>query len=412
MKKKIIWLIFCVIILIYSPFSISSSEKIKLQTMGKITGGEVQGNTLIVEKINKRVLEIDTAANIVWQKAGLNSPNDAERLDNGNTLISEFASFQVIEIDSAGNIVWQQTGINGPQDAERLDNGNTLITEASGFRIIEIDNFGNIIWQFSDLNWPTDAERLDNGHTLIAESQGGRVIEVDNEGNIIWQIDNLSNPVDVEHLPNNNTLITDSNLGCVIEVDNWGVIIREITGLNSPLDAERLPNGDILIAEYANHRIIQINPDDEIVWVVTGLEGAVDVERLPNLPPSAPEITGPTVGKMLTPMFFNFTSIDPNADRLAYRIKWGDGSDNLWSDWQNSGEPYCENHTWLLPTWLLPNNYTIFAMAKDCYDAKSDWTTKEIIIPRNKIFADWILRFLDRFPILHQVISSFLAIQT
>ncbi len=407
MNKKMIWLIFCVIILMCSTFTIASSEKLKLQTMVKTIGGEVQGNTLIVEKINKRVLEIDTAANIVWQKTGLNSPNDAERLDNGNTLISEYASFQVIEIDSAGNIVWQQTGIDGPQDAERLDNGNTLITEASGFRIIEIDNFGNIIWQFSDLNWPTDAERLDNGNTIIAESQGQRVIEVDNEGSIIWQVTNLSNPVDVERLPNNNTLITDSNLGRVIEVDNWGVIVREITGLNSPLDAERLPNGDILIAEYANQRVIQINPEDEIVWEVTDLEGAADVERLPNLPPSAPEISGPTVGKMFTPLFFNFTSIDPNADTVTYFVRWGDGLTNNWSPYQNSGEPYCENHTWYLPI-----NYTILAMAKDCYGAESDWTILEIIIPRNKIFVDWISRLLDRFPILYQLLRKFLVIQT
>ena len=405
MKKNIILLILCVITLICSTFTIASSEIIKLHSMGKTISGDIQGNTLIVEKINKRVLEIDTVADIVWQKTGLNLPNDAERLDNGNTLISEYATFQVIEIDSAGNIVWQQTGINGPQDAERLDNDNTLITEASGFRVIEIDKFGNIIWQHSGLNWPTDAERLENGNTLIAESQAKRVIEVDNNGSIVWQKDNLSNPVDVERLHNGNTLITDSNLGCVIEVDNWGVIIREISGLNSPLDAERLPNGDILIAEYANNRIVQINPDDEIVWEIKGLEGAVDVERLPNLPPSAPEITGPTVGKMITPIYFNFTSTDPNADTVSYRIKWGDGSDNLWSIPQNSGEPYCENHTWYLPI-----NYTIIAKAKDCHGAESDWTSLEIIIPRNKIFVSWILRFLDRFPIFFQLLSNFLVI--
>lgn len=407
MNKKIIWLIFCVISLIGSTFTIASSEKIKLQLMDKTMVGEVKGNTLIVEKINNRVLELNTLASIVWQKTGLNSPNDAERLDNGNTLISEYASFQVIEIDSAGNIVWQQTGIDGPQDVERLDNGNTLITEASGFRVIEIDNFGNIIWQFSGLNWPTDAERLDNGHTLIAESQGQRVIEVDNSGSIIWEKDNLSNPVDVERLNNGNTIITELNLGRVIEVDNWGAIIREIKGLNSPFDAERLPNGDILIAEYANNRIIQINPNDEIVWEVTGLEGAVDVERLPNLPPTAPEITGPNVGKMFTPLYFNFTSVDPNADTISYFVNWGDTTDNAWSLPQNSGEPYCENHTWYIPV-----NYTIIAKVVDCYGAESDWTALEIIIPRNKIFVNWIMRFFDRFPILNQLINNLFATNT
>lgn len=406
MKKKGILLIFFVTILICSTFTIASSEKLILKSIFKTIGFEVQGNTLFVENINKRVLEVDTAGTIVWQKTGLNSPNDAERLANGNTLISEYNLNRIIEIDTSGNIVWEITDIAGPQDVERFDNGNTLITETLGSRVFEIDNFGNIIWEKTGLFWPTDAERVDNGNTLIVESLGQRVIEVDNEGSILWQVTNLTNPVDVERLHDGNTLITEANIGRIIEVDSWGYIVREITGLDSPWDAERLSNGDTLIAEYANERIIQIAPDDEIVWEITGLQGPVDVERLPNLPPSAPEITGPTVGSMLIPLYFNFTSTDPNADRVTYEVKWGDGTENNWSPWQNSGEPYCENHTWYVPI-----NYTILARAKDDYGAESDYSTFEIIIPRNKIFVGWYERLIGKFPIFSYLMRNFLAIR-
>jgi hypothetical protein len=398
MKIKNILLIFFVTILICSTFTLASSEHINIKSNETKIGDDVKGNTLIVENINKRVLEVDTLGTLVWQKTGLDSPNDAERLDNGNTIISEYTSNRIIELDSSGSIVWEEKGISGPQDVERFDNGNTLITETLGSRVYEIDSFGNLIWEKTGLFWPMDAERVENGNTLIAESLGKRIIEVDNAGEIVWQISNLSNPVDVERLHDGNTLITEANLGKVIEIDSWGSVVREISGLDSPWDAERLQNGDTLIAEFANERIIQIAPDDEIVWEITGLQGPVDVERLPNLPPSAPEITGPSVGKMFTPLYFNFTSTDYNSDKITYYVNWGDGTTNNWSPWQNSSESYCENHTWYIPV-----NYTILAKAKDNYGLESDWTTLEIIIPRERRSFTIFQRFFEKFPLLFKI---------
>ncbi len=96
-----------------------------------------RGNTLITEfGLNEsranRVIEVDSAGSIVWEKAGLNLPQDAERLSNGNTLITGYGDQCVIEVDSAGSIVWEKAGLSGPVDAERLSNGNTLITEHIG----------------------------------------------------------------------------------------------------------------------------------------------------------------------------------------------------------------------------------------------------------------------------------------
>jgi len=402
MKKKMICLIL-VSFLILSTFTFASSESIKKSFNVNTIGVEIQGNTLITEKIKKRVFEVDTTGKIVWQKAGLDFLSDSERLNNEHTLIAEYGADRIIEIDSAGNVLWEKTGISGPNDVERFENGNTLITETLGSRVFEIDNFGNIIWQKTGLLWPMDAERIENGHTLIAEGLGKRIIEVDTEGNIIRQLTNLSNPVDVEMLPDGTFLITEANAGRVIIVDGWGNIIREIAGLDSPWDAERISNGDILIAEYANHRVFQINPDDEIVWEVTDLEGPVDVERLPNMPPSPPKITGPKVGKMLVPIYYNFTSVDPNADRITYYVIWDDGSTNNWSPWKNSGESYCDNHTWYVPI-----NYTILAKAKDNYGSESDWATFDIIIPRNRAVIEWYKVLFNRFPMLFQILRNFL----
>jgi hypothetical protein len=118
---------------------------------------------------------VDSGGTIVWQKAGLNFPIDAERLVNGNTLITETSlGNRVIEVDSNGTIVWQKGGLNSPEDAERLPNGNTLITEY-GNRVIEVDSNGTIVWQKAGLVQPYDAERISNppyAPTIDGEKSG------------------------------------------------------------------------------------------------------------------------------------------------------------------------------------------------------------------------------------------------
>ena len=177
------------------------------------------GNTLITDEQNSRVIEVRTddydtakpnnnfsADSIVWQYgttgvAGsgpneLNYPKDADRLANGNTIIADYRNHRVIEVNTTGEKVWQcGTGtpgsgvnqLNNPTDAERLPSHNTLITDHSNHRVIVVNPANKIVWQYgtgiagSDANElcnPTDAERLPNGNTLICDKDNYRVIEV------------------------------------------------------------------------------------------------------------------------------------------------------------------------------------------------------------------------------------------
>ena len=76
-------------------------------------------------------------------------PQDVERLSNGNTLITDAGNNRVIEVDTDKNIVWNYTVTDYPYDAERLDNGNTLITDSGAHNLIEVDSDGNIVWNCS-----------------------------------------------------------------------------------------------------------------------------------------------------------------------------------------------------------------------------------------------------------------------
>lgn len=276
---------------------------------------------LITDTNNHRVIEVDQNRGITWQYgtvavsqdiwnhrvAGirgsgdnkLNFPLSAERLKNGNTLIAEGDNQRVIEVSPSGKIIWdfQAVNIGGvfyPVKARRLNNGNTLITDWAGHRVIEVNREKKVVWQFgaidspgaefNQLNYPRDAVRLENGNTLITDTENERVIEVTANKKIIWQFgiagtawvggEYLNNPLSAVRLDNDNTLITDEGNSRIIEVDGSKSIVWQYGGtrgnapgqLNSPYSAVRLNNGDTLIADHANHRVIEVSPEGEIVW--------------------------------------------------------------------------------------------------------------------------------------------------
>ncbi len=225
---------------------------------------------------------------------------------SGNmTLITLHGDGKVIEVNSAGEIIWIKPGLDLPTDAERLSNGNTLIAQYGNGRVIEVDDIGDVVWEVTGLHKPMDAERRPNNNTLIAEGEiypYGKVLEVDNSGNIVWEITGLDGPVDVEIL-DTGMLITEYLGGRVFE-GGW-----EITGLDGPADAERLDNGNTLIVEYTGGRIIEVNSSCNIVWEKTGL-GSIDAERLNNEPPNTPIIKGPTSGKVGVEYEYTFSVKD------------------------------------------------------------------------------------------------------
>lgn len=73
------------------------------------------GGTLIVaDSENDRVVEIDVESErIVWQYDGSGSgellqwPRDADRLPNGNTLVTDSRNFRVLEVGPNGSVVWR-----------------------------------------------------------------------------------------------------------------------------------------------------------------------------------------------------------------------------------------------------------------------------------------------------------------
>jgi hypothetical protein len=274
------------------------------------------GNLLIADQFNNRVIEARPDGTIVWQfglgpldlsARSIVGVNDAERV--GSFTLMAGAGLppgidpqvpngaqddRVLLVDPAGHIVWQygqfqQPGLdfdqlNTPVQATWLPNQHVLITDQGNNRIIEVNLFKRIVWEYpgsntnaaNQLNSPNSAELLENGHILIADENNNRAIEVTRDDRIVKTF-SAGGTVNIlgfaSRLPNGDTLLTDSGNSRVVEVNSHDVPVWQYYTDTDPLSfaaplpshAVRLRNGDTLISDQINNRVISVNKAGEIV---------------------------------------------------------------------------------------------------------------------------------------------------
>jgi hypothetical protein len=282
---------------------------------GQGAGFNEDGNRLISDQFNNRIVEIDPLKNIVWTFGSgdgtlcnpgpgtIIGPNDVERLANGETLMPgtgdpgpnppACVDNRVIIVDRNGHIVFQygKAGVTGsgpdelnvPVFAVEDKFHNILITDQGNNRVILVNRKKHILFNFGAgvLSNPNSAEPLPNGHYLIADENNSRVLEVNRAGKIVATIGpqiNSSVTLNIvafaSRLPNGDTLITDSGNNRVLEItpDN-DVVFSYTTNLQvgsnptpNPTRAIRLRNGNTLIADQFNDRILSVTPQGERVF--------------------------------------------------------------------------------------------------------------------------------------------------
>lgn len=100
----------------------------------------LNNEVLVTDQINHRVIFVkkDQSQDIVWQfgtgfatggTEGLNTPTDADLLPNGNILISDKGNFRLIEVNRNGDIVWSfaHRKLYNLKEADRLPDNRTII---------------------------------------------------------------------------------------------------------------------------------------------------------------------------------------------------------------------------------------------------------------------------------------------
>jgi outer membrane protein assembly factor BamB len=166
-----------------------------------------------------------------------------QRLSDGNTLVAESGNRRIIEVDRAGKIVKEVPLTVKRPDPHRdtrlvrkLDSGNYLVCHEGDGCVREYDPTGKVVWTYtlelgdrprSPGHGPEghgtevfSAVRLADGHTMIGGGNNNRVLEVDRDGKIVWSIDQKELPgitlawvTTVEVLPSGNVVIGNCHAG-------------------------------------------------------------------------------------------------------------------------------------------------------------------------------------------------------
>jgi len=178
------------------------------------------GNTMVAESGNSRIVEVNKDGKIVKEIALKVAKPDAHRdtrmvrkLKSGHYLVCHESEGAVKEYDAKGEVVWEYkldlggrkaSGGHGPEGhgvsvygAVRLENGNTLIAGGNNNRVLEVDPKGKIVWQVDQkdlegvtLAWVTTLQVLPNGNVIIgnchATKDNPQLIEVTREKKVVW----------------------------------------------------------------------------------------------------------------------------------------------------------------------------------------------------------------------------------
>jgi PQQ-like domain len=228
----------------------------------------LENGNILTHISHTTIVEINPKKEIVWKyeskpKAGYHGKIEVhafQRLPDGNTMIAESGNSRIIEVNGEGKIV-KEIALNVKKSdshrdtrmVRKLSDGHYLVCHEGEGCVREYDGTGKVVWEYAlDLNGRPRSDghgpeghgvevygaiRLNNGNTLIAGGNNNRVIEVTPEKKIVWQIDQKDLP---------------------------GITLAWVTTLQA------LPNGNIIIgnchAGPENPQLIEVTRDKKVVW--------------------------------------------------------------------------------------------------------------------------------------------------
>ena len=186
---------------------------------------------------------------------------DAQDCGDGRLLVCERSAGRVSLLDQRNSkTIRSVDGLNSPADAELLENENILVLHGSG-KVTEHDVDGKIVREFDGLSNPFDVDRLPNGNTIVADSSNSRLVEFSPDGKVVWEKTGLAFPNNVFRMEDNRTLYTTYTSGDVVMLgadskEQWRTNLAGGT-LYSVYCAE----GEVYVADGANQKIWVLGMD-------------------------------------------------------------------------------------------------------------------------------------------------------
>jgi DNA-binding beta-propeller fold protein YncE len=246
---------------------------------------------VIADTRNHRVLLLDAegaGCQMVHHDGTFRDPLYADLLDNGNCLVCDTGNKRVIELDPQGYIVWDfgapvvsRRLLSYPRSVDVSGSGGYLIADTAQDRIIELMDEHVREMPFNgqpELFWPRCARMLPSGSLLIADARNQRVVEVSTDGDVLNQLTHidldgrreLEDPHDVRMLEDGRLLIVDSSQDLVVITDWSGRVFLTVGGkgagvLKDPHSAQRLKDGGIIITDSGHSRIVVTDATGAVV---------------------------------------------------------------------------------------------------------------------------------------------------
>ena len=296
----------------------------------------------------------------------------------------------LIKTDSNGIEEWHKTfggtGVSNKFDMgysvqQTSDNGYIITGDTeiyyvakSDVWLIKTDSSGNEVWNstFGGINY-------DRGRSVQQTSDGGYIITG-------WAASYSAVDPDIWVIKTDSSGNEDWNYtyGFGENSGDWGYSVQQTNDGGYIIAGATMPDGWITKGSTASY--IEEGTD---VWLIK-IAGE-------NRPPNPPIITGPINGKIWVWYDYNFSLSDPDGDSMDLRVDWGVGGPGKLQGPFPSGSIVKLNYSW-----RKRGTYTIRAQAIDIYGAESEWGTLEVAMPKNQNI--FFLRWLDRFPLLNQLI--------
>ena len=233
-----------------------------------------------------------------YVKSKLNNPCDAHRLPNGNTLIVDTGNSRILEVAPNKTVVWKyDTDLKYPRGAIRLRNGNTAIADTGNHRVVIVNPEGEIVVEKNLNGWtPFDVsevrstvEDLHKEGDILVSLKESSLIEIKSNGDLYWASGDYTKPDLIYPYPSYPTdaLVLDN--GHLLIADYKGVGVTE----GKTIDYQW--NGPIWVFEIKGAFDAKIAPKDannDGVWDDYGPD--VDLDSVPNTEDNCPHIANPS----------------------------------------------------------------------------------------------------------------------
>lgn len=322
------------------------------------------GHFLITDTDNHRVIEVNQDEEIVWQfgntenKLGsgygsssvqLNAPTQAFRLPNGNTLIADSENRRVLEVNPKGEMAWSfDTGIEKasggafsfvPVRMIRMGNGNTVVF--SPMYVIEVTRLLRPKYLYQYANLPRSenyAEQVKESEKIVElstkpsanhinelakkaaqkyvfnrsnlvdieipliDKQDNRVYLVNREKQVVWRLGeekvrhplHLERPqcVELSEREDSEVMVTDTDQHRVLRIYRptkeilWQYGEKGVMGsrpglLGHPRSAVITPQDHVLITDQYSGRVIEVDAAGDILWQFGGWDTGVNPLNAP-----------------------------------------------------------------------------------------------------------------------------------